>query len=95
MVVVEGFFDCVRVHEAGFAAVALMGSELSERQRELLALFEKVTLMLDGDAAGTKAAGEIATRLVRQQYVRVVEVPQKRQPDELLHKEIRGLLNAA
>ena len=36
-IVVEGFFDCLRVHQAGFRnVVALMGASLSEVQEKLL-----------------------------------------------------------
>jgi DNA primase len=53
-IVVEGFFDCLRVHQAGYHnVVALMGVTLSEVQQQLLpARFPKLVLMLDGDEAG-------------------------------------------
>jgi DNA primase len=36
VILVEGFFDCMRVHQAGFSCVvALMGVPLSEAQKEL------------------------------------------------------------
>ena len=35
VVVVEGFFDCMKVSAAGFPCVALMGSSLSEHQERL------------------------------------------------------------
>jgi DNA primase len=48
VVVVEGFFDCMKVSQAGFACVALMGSSLSEPKEELLArYFKNACLMLD------------------------------------------------
>jgi DNA primase len=38
VIVVEGYFDCVRVHQAGFpCVVALMGSSLSASQERVLA----------------------------------------------------------
>ena len=37
LIVVEGFFDCMRLHQAGIPnVVALMGSSLSEEQEALL-----------------------------------------------------------
>ena len=34
---VEGFFDCLKVHQAGYGnVVALMGASVSDRQAELL-----------------------------------------------------------
>ena len=53
VVVVEGFFDCMKVTQAGFPCVALMGSTMSKTQEKLLEKgFGEVILMLDGDDAG-------------------------------------------
>jgi DNA primase len=54
MILVEGYFDCMRVHQAGFPrVVALMGSTLSVAQEStLLRHYDQIVLMLDGDAAG-------------------------------------------
>jgi DNA primase len=93
VVVVEGFFDCVKVVQAERACVALMGCSLSRDQEQQLAdHFRKVVIMLDGDDAGRRAALEIAARLARKVWVRVVEVPRGRQPDQLAIGEIRELL---
>src|SRR5436853_4581508 len=37
VVLVEGFFDCMKVSQAGYPCVALMGCSMSELQEELLA----------------------------------------------------------
>lgn len=94
VIVVEGFFDAMQVHQAGFAGVvALMGSSLSNRQEKLLIeRFRRVTLLLDGDEAGRKAAEEIAARLVRRLYVRIVELPDGKQPDGMSREELQALL---
>ena len=65
MVVVEGFFDCLKVHQAGvLGVVALMGSTLYEEQkRALLRHFRSIILMLDGDTAGRRATTAIAAQL--------------------------------
>src|SRR5579864_5756946 len=56
VVVVEGFFDCMKVHQAGLPAVALMGSSLSQAQEQLLtAHFKSIHLLFDGDNAGRQA----------------------------------------
>jgi len=85
VIVVEGFFDCFNVYQAGFpCVVALMGCSLSRRQEALLQQhFHQVTLMLDGDNAGRRAGGMIAARLVTKVAVRVVEIPLGSQPDQL------------
>ena len=39
-IVVEGFFDCLKVYQAGYGnVVALMGASVSDRQSELLATY--------------------------------------------------------
>lgn len=96
VVLVEGYFDCLRVHQAGFPwVVALMGSSLSvEQERALLRHFNRVVLMLDGDAAGRAARQAIATRLSGRCSVAVVCVPDGAQPDQLSCSAIRRLLVA-
>jgi len=93
VVLVEGFFDCIKVVQAEHVCVALMGCSLSDEQEaQLVARFRQVVVMLDGDDAGRKAAAEIAGRLVRKAWVRVVAVPQGKQPDQLSIEEIRDVL---
>ena len=93
VIVVEGFFDCFNVYQAGFpCVVALMGCSLSHRQETLLQHhFRQVTLMLDGDNAGRRAGAVIAARLATKLAVRVVEVPLGTQPDQLSADQIRCL----
>jgi len=94
VIVVEGFFDCMRVHQAGFpSVVALMGASLSRAQLQLLLdHFEQVVLMLDGDETGRRASRLIAAQPGRQMTLRVVEVPKGQQPDQLTAMEIHRLL---
>jgi DNA primase len=93
VVVVEGFFDCLQVTQAGFPCVALMGCSLSEAQEELLVKhFESAWLMLDGDDAGLSAATECVTRIARQMWVRLVGLTDGKQPDQLSGEELKALL---
>jgi DNA primase len=93
VIVVEGFFDCFRVHQAGLpGVVALMGCSLSLQQEELLCEhFREVVLLLDGDTPGRAAAAAIAQRLVPKVSTRLVEVPAGSQPDNLGADQIRCL----
>ncbi len=96
LIVVEGFFDCMKVHQAGYPfVVALMGCSMSERQEELLVDrgSKGIVLMLDGDEAGRQGAATIAAKLVRRVFTRVVEIPEGRQPDQMAAEEIGALLN--
>lgn len=94
VVVVEGFFDCMRVHQAGFTSVvALMGSALSQQQADLLACrFAAIVLMFDGDSAGQAGACAAGARLARHRSVRQVILAPGRQPDHLSDEEIRQAL---
>jgi DNA primase len=94
VIVVEGFFDCMKVWQSGHSSVvALMGSSLSDRQERLLVgRFQKVALLLDADDAGRMAVEEIAARLIRQVYVKIVAPPDGKQPDQLDEEQLKGLL---
>jgi DNA primase len=93
-IVVEGFFDCLRVHQAGYPnVVALMGISLSEVQEQLLRQrFPRLVLMLDGDEAGRRASQQLAARLQGKASLSVVETPSGRQPDQLSSEEMESLL---
>jgi len=95
LIIVEGFFDCFRVWQAGYKnVVALMGSSLSKEQEELLVNHAKmVALMLDRDDAGQKATQEILSRLARRIFVRVIEFHSEGdQPDRLKEEALAKLL---
>lgn len=96
-IVVEGFFDCLRVHEAGYRnVVALMGVSLSELQEQLLReRFPQLVLMLDGDEVGQRASQQLAARLRGKVSLYMVEVPSGQQPDQLSNEEIGGSLRVA
>lgn len=91
IIVVEGFFDTMKVVQAGFPnVVALMGTALSDAQERLLNPFREIVLMLDGDQAGQTACTGLVTRLARGHFVRIVTVAG--QPDQLSSEEIQVLL---
>ncbi len=94
VVLVEGFFDCMKVTQADFRCVALMGSTMSKVQEQLLAEhFAHVIVMLDGDEAGRVAAQGIAERLKQCIYqVDVVDLSHDVQPDQLTEAEINAIL---
>jgi DNA primase len=95
VVLVEGFFDCIKVHTAGYPCVALMGSSLSEGQEALLSShFGGVVLLLDGDEAGRKGTDDCLLRLGRRMWVKAAAVPEGKQPDMLSDEELRALVEA-
>lgn len=94
VVVVEGFFDCMKVHQAGIpSVVALMGAVLYEPQCGVLVdRFRQVILMLDGDVTGRKASKVIAEKLRSRSTVQVLGLPAGAQPDQLSPETIREIL---
>jgi len=58
MIVMEGYTDCLAAHEYGFTnCVACLGTALTEQHVQLLSRYaDRITLVLDGDAAGLAAA---------------------------------------
>lgn len=89
LVVVEGFFGCLKVWQAGHQrVVSLMGSLLSAAQEELILRTAgpggRVILMFDGDEAGRRGGLEAQARLEELLDVRrVCFEPPEMQPDSL------------
>ena len=88
LILVEGFFDVFKVHQAGFPnVVALMGSSLSKAQAELLLdLGRKLIVLLDGDRAGREGTRKIIQALRGGLPLIPKYLPRGVQPD-LLDKE--------
>ena len=87
--IVEGPKDCIAMHAAGNTnTVALCGSALSEAQIELLKQYtRRVSLVLDNDAAGQKAASRIASQLLNAGIsVMNCQLPDGEDPDSLFRK---------
>jgi DNA primase len=92
--VVEGFFDCLKVWQAGFrSVVALMGSSIYEEQcRILIQKFRRIRLMLDGDFAGRRGTSTITRVLAACRSVEVVDLADGIQPDHLAPDSLREIL---
>jgi DNA primase len=93
VVVVEGFFDCLKVSATGFPCVALMGSSMSKAQEELIVRhFKVVCVLLDDDEAGREGSMDCLTRLGRRMWTWAPTLPAGKQPDALSTREIQALL---
>jgi DNA primase len=89
-IVVEGYFDCIALHDKGFAeTVATLGTALSEHHaRELVRRVPKVVVCFDGDAAGRQAAvSAVRTLLGAALEVSVLLLPQGQDPDDVVRHE--------
>ena len=98
LVIVEGFFDCMKLHQHGCRkVVALMGSSMSQAQEDLIrkhtAPVGCVVVMLDEDEAGQAARDEIAARLAKFCFVKthVFDTPGA-QPESLSAEELQAIL---
>jgi DNA primase len=106
LIVVEGYLDCIALHQAGFEnTVAALGTSFTAEQAgELRKYAEYIYLCFDGDAAGSGAATkavDIASKAIENSgsSVRIVLLPSGEDPDSFVRANgavaFRGLLDAA
>lgn len=87
VVVVEGYLDCIALHEAGITnAVASLGTAFTpEQARELRKATEHVFVCFDGDAAGRAATAKSIDTLVTEGLrARIVALPGGEDPDSFV-----------
>lgn len=89
----EGNIDVVSLHQAGFdSAVASLGTSLTADQARLLARYtNEIVIAYDSDSAGKKAA-QRAIQLLQplDMKVRVLQVPDAKDPDEFIQNKGPG-----
>jgi DNA primase len=98
-VVVEGYMDVIACQRAGVAAVAAMGTALTEEQMAVLwRLHPEPTLCFDGDGAGQRAAYRTLDRalplLKPGRTLRFALVKGGKDPDEVLREQGPAALKA-
>jgi DNA primase len=99
LVVVEGYMDVIACQRAGIAAVAAMGTSLTETQMEMLwRLHPEPTLCFDGDRAGMQAASRAIDRglphLQPGKSFRFAIVTGGKDPDDILREQGAAALKA-
>ncbi|MDQ6689355.1 MAG: DNA primase [Gemmatimonadota bacterium] len=97
VLVVEGYFDVVRLMAAGVTTVVgALGTALTEAQATLLKkLTKNVFLLYDSDKPGLKATFRSGDELLRQgASVRVVTLPEGEDPDTFVKAHGAGTLGA-
>ena len=92
LVIVEGYFDVIACQRSGIAAVAPMGTALTEAQMEILwRLHPEPTLCFDADRAGMQAAGRVIERalplLQSSRSFRFALVDGGKDPDDILREK--------
>jgi DNA primase len=89
MILCEGYMDVIALHAAGFEnAVATLGTAITSEQARIFAKYtKKVIISYDSDEAGQRAANK-AMQLLGEVgiEVRVLRVPDAKDPDEYLRK---------
>jgi len=101
LVIVEGFFDCMKIHQCGHRkVVALMGATMSPSQEELIrkhtARNSHVIVMLDENEAGQAGRQDIACRLSKHCFVRVHEFDRPDiEPEHLGAEDLKQILEGA
>ena len=97
LVIVEGFFDAIKLHQNGYKkVVALMGSTMSAAQEELIKQHtdrnSQIIVMLDEDEAGRAGREDIAVRLAKFVFVKVHTFAEDgQQPEDLSAEEVKQL----
>jgi len=99
LVVVEGYMDAIACQRAGVAAVAPLGTALTEDQMEAVwRLHPEPTLCFDGDAAGQRAASRVVDRalplLKPGRSFRFALVTGGKDPDDVLRDQGAAALKA-
>jgi DNA primase len=87
VVVVEGYFDAVRLMSAGLdPVVAPLGTALTEQQVAMLARYTRTAFLLyDSDRPGLKATFRAGDELLRHGFaVQVVTLPEGEDPDSFV-----------
>ncbi len=104
ILVAEGYMDVIALSQAGFPAVAPLGTALTEDQIDVLwRMVPEPTLCFDGDAAGQRAARRAADRalplLKPGHSLRFVTLPAGQDPDDVIKQDgpraVEKLMTAA
>ena len=98
LLIVEGFFDAMKIHDHGYRkVVAIMGATLSSVQEELIRQHttsdSHVIVMLDENEAGKAGREDIACRLSKFCFVRVHQFPRPdMEPEHLTDVELADIV---
>ncbi len=98
LLIVEGFFDAMKIHDHGYRkVVAIMGATLSSAQEELIRQHttsaSHVIVMLDENEAGQAGREDIACRLSKFCFVRMHQFPRPdMEPEHLTDEELADIV---
>lgn len=99
LIIVEGFKACMWLLQSGWPnTVALMGSSLSDHQRNLIhRLNARIVLFLDNDRPGQEATDDISRQIRQfQPGVTIAQYPaETNQPDDLIPEELTAAIQGS
>ncbi|MFB0917935.1 MAG: DNA primase, partial [Clostridiaceae bacterium] len=102
LIVVEGYMDCIALHQAGITnAVAALGTAFTTSQARLMKRYvKKVYICFDSDAAGRMATLKGMEVLINEGFeVKFLMVPDGKDPDEFIRlhgsEDFKKLLDKA
>lgn len=98
LLVVEGYFDVLTLHQHGYDAVALCGTAVSDHQIRTLLLKGKPLFCFDGDKAGLKAVENTVIKclnfnLFQSRTIRICFLPMPYDPDSFLNKYSKDIFD--
>ena len=79
LLITEGSLDTIWLEQHGYPAVAILGSKLSNAQRDILATignFSEIILCLDSDKAGQEATKQVKQELGKLFFITEIGLPQ-------------------
>ena len=93
---VEGYTDCIAMHQAGFAnAVATLGTACTSEHIDIIArLANQLQILYDSDQAGLNAVEKLASLCWNANLdIRVIELPKEQDPASYLQDDLASASN--
>lgn len=93
IVIVEGYWSVIKLHQSGVPVVATLGTSISEDQVGLLKKLGIVSIIIlyDGDDGGRAGAKDVASKLSQNFWIKIINLPDGISPDEMDASEIKKL----
>ena len=84
LIIVEGYWSAIRLHEAGYPVVATFGHDLSEKQALMIAgMTEDAIIIYDGDEPGQSGTARALATLAPHVFVKTIVLAEDQKPDTM------------